>query len=404
MEAGGDTHRVLIPIKTPIHKDYIVTSQSLGVGVNGKVLLCIHKNSKQKFALKILKDTPRSRREIDLHFRCSGHPNVVKIVDVYENLDLNGNLRLMMVLELMQGGELLDVIQEKSYFVESEACDIFRTLVSIVGHLHSMDIAHRDLKPENLLLTSKDKDGELKLTDFGFAKVCEMPLMTPCYTPYYVAPEVLNAEAHKNSEIRATYDKACDVWSLGVILYILLAGYPPFYSEGGGHISPGMKKRIRSGDFDFPKEEWDEVSTSVKELIRGMLHVDPTKRLTIEQVARHQWVNGSLKVMKTPALHLTVICVCIHIYVRVYGLAEEVLQLHARVYGLAVEVLQLYVPDTPLASAKNMQMDKITMAMAKDDITSALASMRVDSKMTLQSLDTAASSLLSKRNAKKAQK
>lgn len=122
-----------------------------------------------------------------------------------------------------------------------------------VAHLHGMDIAHRDLKPENLLFSSPDTaaGAVLKLTDFGFAKetspVNNSLLQTPCYTPYYVAPEVL-------SQVR--YDKSCDMWSLGVICYILLCGYPPFYSNHGLAISPGMKKRIRAGQYDFPKAEW----------------------------------------------------------------------------------------------------------------------------------------------------
>lgn len=188
-----------------------------------------------------------------------------------------------------------------------------------VKYLHDLNIAHRDLKPENLLYTSPAVNAVLKLTDFGFAKetFTKDTLQTPCYTPYYVAPEVLGPEK---------YDKSCDIWSLGVIMYILyvlyphskfcgpyqqsrfrwfffinslfsfvfrLCGFPPFYSNHGLAISPGMKKRIRLGQFDFPNPEWQNVSDQAKKLIQGMLNVDPTKRLTIDQVMRNQWIAVS---------------------------------------------------------------------------------------------------------------
>lgn len=183
-----------------------------------------------------------------------------------------------------------------------------------VKFLHDLNIAHRDLKPENLLYTTPNANCVLKLTDFGFAKetFTKDTLQTPCYTPYYVAPEVLGPEK---------YDKSCDIWSLGVIMYILyvyfrdmhllhnnleayltnfsncldrLCGFPPFYSNHGLAISPGMKKRIRLGQFDFPNPEWKNVSDQAKKLIQGMLNVDPTKRLTIDQVMKNQWIAVSL--------------------------------------------------------------------------------------------------------------
>lgn len=116
-------------------------------------------------------------------------------------------------------------------------------------------------------------------------------LQTPCYTPYYAAPEVLGPEK---------YDKSCDIWSLGVICYILLCGFPPFYSNHGLAISPGMKTRIRTGQYDFPSPEWTNVTTEAKELIKGMLCVDPNKRLTIEEVMRNNWIAQYTNVPQTP--------------------------------------------------------------------------------------------------------
>lgn len=116
-------------------------------------------------------------------------------------------------------------------------------------------------------------------------------LQTPCYTPYYAAPEVLGPEK---------YDRSCDIWSLGVICYILLCGFPPFYSNHGLAISPGMKTRIRTGQYDFPSPEWTNVTTDAKEVIKGMLQVDPNKRFTIEEVMRNKWIAQYTNVPQTP--------------------------------------------------------------------------------------------------------
>ena len=193
---------------------------------------------------------------------------------------------LLVIMECMNGGELFNRIQDRgeAAFTEREAARIMQMICTAVAHLHGMDIAHRDLKPENLLFSSPHPEAILKLTDFGFAKETSIHsnLQTPCYTPYYVAPEVLSA---------TRYDKSCDMWSLGVICYILLCGYPPFYSNHGLAISPGMKKRIRAGQYDFPSSEWSCVSSEAKNLIRGLLKTDPMERLSIEQVMAHDWIS-----------------------------------------------------------------------------------------------------------------
>uniref|UniRef100_A0A8C6L5W8 6-phosphofructo-2-kinase/fructose-2,6-biphosphatase 4 n=1 Tax=Nothobranchius furzeri TaxID=105023 RepID=A0A8C6L5W8_NOTFU len=170
----------------------------------------------------------------------------------------HGKKCLLIIMECMEGGELFSRIQARGdqAFTEKEASEIMKDIGTAIEFLHSIDIAHRDIKPENLLYNSKDRNGVLKLTDFGFAKETTLhnPLQTPCYTPYYVAPEVLGPEK---------YDKSCDMWSLGVIMYILLCGFPPFYSNTGQAISPGMKRRIRMGQYEFPNPEWSEVSQEV---------------------------------------------------------------------------------------------------------------------------------------------
>ncbi|XP_050527414.1 MAP kinase-activated protein kinase 2 [Daktulosphaira vitifoliae] len=295
VDSGGDFYFLTKkPKSTAIEYDYKISDNVLGLGINGKVLQCFSKTTGQKYALKALVDCQKARREIDLHWRASGCINIVNIIDVYENIYV-GKKCLLVIMECMEGGELFQRIQEHNdgAFTEREAAHIMTDICSAVKYLHDMNIAHRDLKPENLLYSKPGNDGILKLTDFGFAKEVSQkaPLKTPCYTPYYVAPEVLGPEK---------YDKSCDIWSLGVIMYILLCGFPPFFSNHGQAISPGMKNRIKTGQFDFPSPEWDNVSKDAKTLISSMLSVDPATRLTIDQVVRHKWIARYTEVPQTP--------------------------------------------------------------------------------------------------------
>lgn len=286
------------PHTHPITDDYKISKNVLGVGINGKVVECISRKASDKFALKVLRDVPKARREVELHYVACAHKNIVRIFDVYENV-YNGIKCLLVVMECMEGGELFARIQERAAnaFTEREAASIMFEICSAIQHLHHINVAHRDIKPENLLYTKSGADGILKLTDFGFAKKTDpsntRPLETPCYTPYYAAPEVLGPEK---------YDKSCDMWSLGVVMYILLCGFPPFYSAHGLPMSPGMKNRIRSGQYAFPSPEWDKVSESAKNLIRGLLKTDPAERLKIDQVMGHPWIMGCARVPETPLM------------------------------------------------------------------------------------------------------
>ncbi|XP_008302854.1 MAP kinase-activated protein kinase 2-like [Stegastes partitus] len=175
--------------RSVITDDYSVTSQVLGMGINGRVLEVFHRETGQKYALKMLQDCPESRREVELHWRVSPCPHVVSIIDVYENL-YQGRKCLLIVMECMDGGELFSHIQDRGNhaFTEREASDIMKSIGEAIHFLHSINIAHRDIKPENLLYTSKRPDALLKLTDFGFAKEITTlnSLATPCFTPYYV--------------------------------------------------------------------------------------------------------------------------------------------------------------------------------------------------------------------------
>ncbi|XP_061731228.1 MAP kinase-activated protein kinase 3 [Nerophis ophidion] len=330
--------------------DYKISSQVLGLGINGKVLQCFNRKTGEKCALKILYDSPKAKREVELHWRVSGGPHIVPILNLYENMH-QGKKCLLIIMECMEGGELFSRIQARGdqAFTEKEASEIMRDIGSAIEFLHNINIAHRDIKPENLLYTSKHKNAILKLTDFGFAKETSQhnPLQTPCYTPYYVAPEVLGPEK---------YDKSCDMWSLGVIMYILLCGFPPFYSNTGQAISPGMKRRIRMGQYEFPKPEWADVSQEGKDLINQLLKTDPNERMTITQFMNHPWISQSMA-----------------------------------------------VPSTPLHTTRVLTEDREMWEDVKEEMTSALATMRVDyDQVKIKDLDTSSNPLLNKRRKKAA--
>ncbi|TDH14149.1 hypothetical protein EPR50_G00041440 [Perca flavescens] len=334
--------------KNAITDDYKVTSQVLGLGINGKVLEIFQKKTGDKYALKMLQDCAKARREVELHWRASPCANIVCIIDVYENL-YQGRKCLLIVMECMDGGELFSRIQDRGdqAFTEREASDIMKSIGEAIQFLHAINIAHRDVKPENLLYSSKRPNALLKLTDFGFAKetTSHNSLATPCYTPYYVAPEVLGPEK---------YDKSCDMWSLGVIMYILLCGYPPFYSNHGLAISPGMKKRIRMGQYEFPNPEWSDVSEEAKQLIRTLLKTEPTQRMTITEFMNHPWINQSME-----------------------------------------------VPQTPLHTSRVLKEEKDAWEDVKEEMTSALATMRVDyEQIKIKTIEDSTNPLLTKRRKK----
>lgn len=337
------------PKTNNISDDYKISSKVLGHGINGKVVEIISKVESKTYALKALRDSAKARREVELHWRSSSCEYIVKIIQVYENT-FNNQKCLLLVMECMKGGELFNKIQEHSdtAFTEREAANIMHQICQAIDFLHSNDIAHRDLKPENLLYSNTKNDAKLKLTDFGFAKLVtanNKNLQTPCYTPYYVAPEVLGPEK---------YDKSCDMWSLGVIMYILLCGYPPFYSNHGQPISPGMKRRIRNGQYEFPKEEWSRVSNEAKDLIKGLLRTEPDHRLNIKQLISHQWVSR-----------------------------HDV------------------VPETPLVSAIVLKEDRENWHEVEDEMTNALATMRVDYEQTpLKMISDSKNPMLEKRRKK----
>jgi len=206
------------------------------------------------------------------------HPHCVTLYEMFETKP-----KLFMVMELLTGGELFDRIVAKGSYSEKEASAVIKSVASAIQYLHGIGIVHRDLKPENLIYLSKDDDSPIKITDFGLAKFRanqNVDMHTACGTPGYVAPEVLKGE---------TYTKAVDMWSLGVILYILLCGFPPFYHQNTNQ----LYKQIKKGEFDFPDPYWTDISDSAKDLVRRLLTVDAKKRIVAKEVLEHAWIAGT---------------------------------------------------------------------------------------------------------------
>ena len=195
------------------------------------------------------------------------HPNIVKLYDVFE--DSNS---YSLVMELMTGGELLDTILEKEQYSEREAAETIRPIIDAINYCHSLNIIHRDIKPENLLYSSKNAHSRIiKVSDFGLARFIspETLATTTCGTPGYVAPEILE---------QRPYGRECDYWSIGVVLYILLSGSPPFFDEDNGMLF----EKIKKGKYEFPSHVWDGISADVKDIIRHLLVLEPSHRWTCD--------------------------------------------------------------------------------------------------------------------------
>ncbi|KAL7561933.1 hypothetical protein ACA910_005091 [Epithemia clementina (nom. ined.)] len=204
------------------------------------------------------------------------HVHIIRLYDFFEEPST-----YYLVMERMRGGELFDRIVAKAYYNEKEARDTCKILLEAVWYMHDNHVAHRDLKPENLLLLSENDDSAVKIADFGFAKKVfqKNSLTTQCGTPGYVAPEILEG---------TPYDERADMWSVGVILYILLGGYPPFIES----TQRDLFKKIRKGEYEFHEEYWGTVTVEAKELISSLLTVDANHRLKADEALENGWITG----------------------------------------------------------------------------------------------------------------
>ncbi|XP_017126090.1 calcium/calmodulin-dependent protein kinase type 1 isoform X2 [Drosophila elegans] len=254
----------------------------LGTGAFSEVRLAESKDTPgDHFAVKIIDKKALKGKEESLEneirvLRRLTHPNIVQLLETYEDKS-----KVYLVMELVTGGELFDRIVEKGSYTEKDASHLIRQILEAVDYMHEQGVVHRDLKPENLLYYSPDDDSKIMISDFGLSKMEDSGIMaTACGTPGYVAPEVL---------AQKPYGKAVDVWSIGVISYILLCGYPPFYDENDANLFA----QILKGEFEFDSPYWDEISESAKHFIKNLMCVAVEKRYTCKQALAHAWISGN---------------------------------------------------------------------------------------------------------------
>ncbi|XP_075885748.1 calcium/calmodulin-dependent protein kinase type II subunit beta isoform X3 [Nelusetta ayraudi] len=255
--------------------------EELGKGAFSVVRRCVKLCTGQEYAAKIIntkklsaRDHQKLEREARI-CRLLKHPNIVRLHDSISEEGFH-----YLIFDLVTGGELFEDIVAREYYSEADASHCIQQILEAVLHCHQMGVVHRDLKPENLLLASKCKNAAVKLADFGLAievQGDQQAWFGFAGTPGYLSPEVLRKEA---------YGKPVDIWACGVILYILLVGYPPFWDED----QHKLYQQIKAGAYDFPSPEWDTVTPEAKNLINQMLTINPAKRITAQEALKHPWV------------------------------------------------------------------------------------------------------------------
>ncbi|KAL7546107.1 hypothetical protein ACHAWF_009439 [Thalassiosira exigua] len=266
-----------------INDDYRLSSTVLGRGHYGCVRECEHRATGRVYAAKSIDKSrvrrlDHLRREVYLLHKMR-HERIMSTVDCYEDEKF-----VHIVTERYTGGELFDRIADETTasgcFDEKSAARVIKSLLEAVAYLHSMEIVHRDIKPENVLFVNSSDDSPVKLIDFGLSrrhKRGEAPMTNPVGTAYYMAPELLNG----------SYDKSCDVWSIGTIAYICLCGYPPF----NGDEDPDIFEAIKKGKFAFPSSTWSDKSDDAKDFIEALLDMAPGDRPTASEALKHPWIQ-----------------------------------------------------------------------------------------------------------------
>ncbi|PKA63371.1 Calcium-dependent protein kinase 3 [Apostasia shenzhenica] len=280
-QVGDGTGRVLGRAMEDVRETYIF-GRELGRGQFGVTYLVTHKKTGELLACKSIAtrkltnrdDIEDVRREVQIMHHLTGHRNIVELRGAYEDRQ-----SVNLVMELCEGGELFDRIIAKGHYSERAAAALCREIVTVVHSCHSMGVMHRDLKPENFLFLNKEENSPLKATDFGLSVFFKSGdrFKDLVGSAYYVAPEVL----HRN------YGPEADVWSAGVMLYILLSGVPPFWGENEQTIFD----EILRGRIDFSSDPWPSISSSAKELVKKMLRPDPKERLSAIEVLNHPWIS-----------------------------------------------------------------------------------------------------------------
>lgn len=265
-------------------KDFYQLGEVLGEGAFAQVKLGIDRETGDNVAVKIIKKNQYDTKEMEYILRemnimkSVSHLNIVNTVDIF-----NSNKYLHIVLEYMQGGELFDVIADAGNFSEQQASQVMRDTIKGVQYLHLHGIVHRDIKPENVLCVSKNWPLHVKIADFGLANFTEdgevrEKTNVMIGTPGYVAPELVRGQS---------YGAAVDMWACGVLLYIMLSGRMPFF----GKDDAAVMRMIKIGRYEFPDREWSSISEGAKSLVRGLLQIDPDKRLTADAALQHPFLD-----------------------------------------------------------------------------------------------------------------
>jgi len=279
-----------------VTKNYLLV-KLIGKGAFGEVHLGFLKQSSKKYAVKSVLHQIKNRGQgIDPGLQLINeakvlcavqHPCIVKVEDV-----IYGPESLHLILELMEGGDLYTRIRKEQRIPESTGKYYFLQIALAVEYLHKLGIVHRDLKPENILLSNNKEDAIVKITDFGFSKLVDdnTVLKTYCGTPIYLAPEVIEARTQNTN-----YTNACDIWSMAVILFVLLAGYHPFNHPS---TRSALEKSILEGKVYYRSDRWKSVTVEGLNLVKGMLQVDPNKRPTIARVLDDTWLNDTVVIDK----------------------------------------------------------------------------------------------------------
>lgn len=259
----------------------------LGTGAFSEVVLAQERATGKMYAVKCIPKKALRGKESSIEneiavLRKIKHENIVALEDIYESPN-----HLYLIMQLVSGGELFDRIVERGFYTEQDASALIKQVLDAVNYLHSMGVVHRDLKPENLLYYNQD-ESKIMISDFGLSKMegaANDIMSTACGTPGYVAPEVL---------AQRPYSKAVDCWSIGVISYILLCGYPPFYDENDSKLF----EQILKADYEFDSPYWDDISDSAKNFISNLMQKNPEKRFTCDQALLHPWIAGDTALRK----------------------------------------------------------------------------------------------------------
>ncbi|EPS71114.1 hypothetical protein M569_03644, partial [Genlisea aurea] len=265
----------VLRVKTRHFKEHYSLGRKLGEGKYGTTFVCIDKKTGKHYACKSIakrrlltsEDVGSVRKEIEIMYHLSGHENIISIQGAYED-----TVAIHVVMEICEGGELFDRIVERRYYPENEAASLIRKIVSVVETCHSYGVMHLDLKPENFLFLSKDENSVMKAIDFGMSVFFKpgQVFERVAGSPFYLAPEVLSK----------CYGPEADIWSAGVILYILLSGSPPFYAES----EEELFDMILSNEISFSSNPWPAISDEAKDLVKKMLVRDPRKRITSHRI------------------------------------------------------------------------------------------------------------------------